>query len=149
MNLVYILAFASCKFPFDCCWPCGCKRLPFALWKFTLDKKYRSNKCGLVSSVPLNKTWSLQRDHFQYTCLFDFFFKSTFFARVLISFIAIYNWGERCEILFFFSNKHTLQMQPICYLFSYVFYIASTICLKWLILLLWGNSGYTYFKSLL
>lgn len=127
LNLIYIFVSANCKFPFYHRWPYGAINISHLfLWMSTLEKKYWGNKHETLILVALWKISDSVKDPFFTVSVYLtlFFFNSAFFFRRV--FLAIYNWGERCEILFL--TQHTLQRQTICYLFSYGFCIASTIC---------------------
>ena len=131
LNLIYIFASANCKFPFYHRWPYGAINVSHLLLQMsTLEKKYWGNKCEtLILIMALWKISDSAKDPLSLVSvhLILFFFNSAlffFFSRRV--FLAICNWGERCEILFL--TLHTLQRQTICYLFSYGFCIASTIC---------------------
>lgn len=91
----------------------GCKHLPFTLWKFTLEQKYWSNKRGLVFSI-LWKIFCLSKGsvfniYVRLILLLNSFFWQCYF------FYSIYNWGKRCEMLFFTSIPCKCKPYVICF----------------------------------
>lgn len=74
INLIYIFAFANCKFPFYRCWPYGAVNICHLLCESSLwIKNIEVTNVALFLQSLWKKKKSLQRIHFQYIHLFDYF----------------------------------------------------------------------------